>query len=78
MLTLNQINKEVAKKYPHVKVVRGEEYFYLWSDDNATALMLAGLYDASIPVYRVNHMSLEAWLRSVDIIMTEDRNLRYK
>lgn len=78
MLTLKKINAEIAKKHPHVEVVRGKGYFYLWSKDDATALMLAGLYENSIPAFRVNQFTLKMWVDSVDYILTHDRNIRYK
>lgn len=74
MLTLNQINKAVQAKYPRVMVCRGEGYFYLWSEDEALQLKIAGLYDNNIGVCKVNHLSLEQWVASVKYIIEEDRN----
>lgn len=75
MITLNQINKEIQKKHPHVYVVKGEGYFYLWSDDDKTALFLAGLYENAIYAYRVNHLTLTQWAARVDDIILHDRNV---
>jgi len=58
MVTLKKINSLIDQRY---ELVRGEGYFYIWPRNSDTP----ELYDSSINVYRLNHMSLELWLETI-------------
>lgn len=73
---MKMVNEAIQAKHPHVEIVYGKGYFYLHSKDDATALYIAGMYDVSISVYRLNHLSLEQWVSSVDYLFENDRNKR--
>ena len=66
MLTLNQVNKEIAKTYPTVKIAKGDGYFYIYSDDKKTGLYLASLYTTSICVNNINHLTLPQWIEAIN------------
>lgn len=60
MLTLPSLNKRICEKYQNVCLFRGEGYFYFVYDDGAK------YFDKSVPVYRVNHLSLDRWLAEAE------------
>lgn len=66
MLTLKQVNKEIAKTYPTLKLAKGEGYFYIYSDDKKTGLYLASLYTTSILVYNLNDLTLKQWIEAIN------------
>jgi hypothetical protein len=72
MLTLKRITKEIQKHYPKVELVRGEMYFYLYSEDKETGLKLSSLYSTGIYVNLLSHLTLEQWMQSVDSIMKQE------
>jgi hypothetical protein len=66
MLTLKQVNKEIAKQYPNVKLTKGDGYFYIYSDEPETALFLNGLFSTSIMVNKINHLTMSQWIESIN------------
>lgn len=69
MLTLARVNKKIQEKYPKLLLVRGEDYFYFSSDDDALADALLARESSAVYVYRLNHQSLEQWLADADWVM---------
>ena len=72
MLTLKKINKAVQKLYPEIQVVRTLDYFTVWSENEAISLKIAGLYQNSIHVYRVNQLTLEQWISHVKFVLDDN------
>ncbi len=68
-VNIKSLNKAIHAKYPHVKLRRGKGYYYIYSDDEATADKIAALYTTSIYVYRLNHLSMDQWMSEVDTLM---------
>ena len=60
MLTLPSLNKLICEKYQNVCLFRGEGYFYFVYDDGAKYV------DKSVPVYRINHLTLEQWMAEAE------------
>jgi hypothetical protein len=73
-LTLTLINQELEKHFPHVRLARGEGYFYIYSDDKETGLKIAGLYASSIYVNQLKHLTLEQWIEAVRELFDEEKN----
>jgi hypothetical protein len=65
MFTLKKVNAAIA--HLHVELIRGNGYFYL--------LDFSGnpVDDSSIYVYRLNHLSLQRWVETVESVLS--RNL---
>jgi hypothetical protein len=57
MLTLKKINKVI--QHLNIELVRGRGYFYIL-DSNGNQV------GDSICVFRLNHMSIERWLETID------------
>ena len=66
MLTLNKVNKEIAKTYPTVKLAKGNGYFYIYSEDIETGNFLASLYSTSILVDKINHLTIKQWIEAIN------------
>ena len=66
MLTLKQVNKEIAKTYPMVKLAKGNGYFYIYSKDTKTGNYLSSLYSTSILVNKINHLTLKQWIEAIN------------
>lgn len=77
MLTLKKINAELQKKYPGIELVRGQGYFYVYSEDDDLGLKLAGLYTTSIPVDKLNQMTMEKWIEAVEYVLKDMQRLPY-
>ena len=73
-LTLAKVNKAIQAKHPLVKLVRGNGYYYLVSDDDDMGLKLAGLYSTSIMCNSIKDQPLERWVGDVDELMKEIDN----
>jgi hypothetical protein len=73
-ITFNQVNEAIQKIYPHVILVQGRGYLYITSDDDKTALKIAGMYTTSIPVAKLNHQSIEQWVKDVKDLIENDIN----
>lgn len=71
MITLKRVNKEIQKKYPHLVLERGGDYFYFTSDDQALSEALVKAKTTAVYVYRLNHQTLEQWLADADAMMKE-------
>lgn len=72
--SLEALNKEIQKKYPGLELVRGEGYYYLYSDDPELGLKIAGLFCSGIYVYDVSHISLERWLIEIENLFNHPNN----
>ena len=66
MLTIKQVNKEIAKTYPTVKLAKGNGYFYIYSEDIETGNFLASLYSTSILVDKINHLTIKQWIEAIN------------
>lgn len=60
MLMLKTVNRELQKTLPGYELVKGEGYFYVDGPDTET------WGETMIYAYRINDMSLEQWIESVD------------
>lgn len=70
-LTLKAVNAAIAEKYPGVYLCEADSTFYLWSDDDDLQLQIAGLFTASIDVYRIGHLSIDQWMSRVDYVLND-------
>ena len=68
--TIAQINAAIQTKFPHVCLTRGEGYYYIYSDHDETALMIAGLYQQSVYTNNFRNMSLQEWIEAVERLIT--------
>jgi len=73
-LTLTALNKELEKHFPHVRLARGEGYYYIYSDNEETGLRIAGLYSSGIYVNQLKHLTIEQWIQEVRDLFDEDKN----
>jgi hypothetical protein len=73
-LTVSAINNEIEKEFPHVKLARGEGYYYIYSDDHETGLRIADLYSTSIYVNQLRHLTLEQWVQEVRNLFDPEKN----
>lgn len=64
-VSLRQVNKALKEVHPNIELIKGEGYFYISSDDDKTALMLAGLHTTSIPVYSITQQTTQQWINDV-------------
>lgn len=70
-LTYKMVNKAIQERFPNVILVKGNGYHYIASDDHETGLLIAGFYETSIPVYKLNECTLETWVSSVENLMKQ-------
>jgi hypothetical protein len=70
-LTLSKVNKYIQTKYPEIELVKGENYFYVASDNDEIALKLARLFSTSIYVSKLNNVSLDKWLEYVEYVLED-------
>lgn len=70
-LTLALVNEYIQILYPEITLAKDNGFFYIYSDNNATALKLAGLYSTSIPVCHLNHASIEKWREMVEYTLRD-------
>lgn len=54
-----------------VQLEKGKGYFYIWSDDEETALMIAGIYDNSIMVNSFNQLNIKQWINEIIWILLQ-------
>ena len=74
-LSLKLVNEYIQIKYPEIELVKGNGYFYVYSDNDTVGLKLAGLYTTSIGVCHLKHASIEKWREMVDyVLMDSDRH----
>jgi len=73
-ITLNQVNKAIAAKFPGVELVKGNGYFYVAPTDynSEMAQKIAALYQQGIYVYRLNDMSIDKWVESVEFTLKDN------
>lgn len=67
MLTMKTINKAIADKGIDAELVKGKGYFYFAGEDVAWCDM------TSVYVYRLNELSLEAWLDQLNEFINESK-----
>jgi hypothetical protein len=72
--TLTQVNKAIQKVYPTLNLTKGEGYFYLYSDDDATGNQLAMWYCTSIYSCHLNQCTVEQWVESVEMLAEDVSN----
>lgn len=72
MLTVKQVNTYIQQTFPDLFIERCHNYFIVWSDKDDIQLKLAGLYQHSIHVYGVNHLTLPQWLERVKDVVADN------
>lgn len=70
--TLKKVNEAIEKAFPNVFLVKGEGYFYIASDDEATGLKIAGLFQTSVYVCNLSAYTPEQWVNEVRRLFEED------
>ena len=74
-ITLNQVNKAIAAKFPGVELVKGEGYFYVAPTDynSDMAQKIAALYQQGIygGTSHINCMSLEKWIEAIEFTLQD-------
>lgn len=68
-ITMKQVNDAIQKVYPTVFLVKDKNYFFIASDDHDMGMRIAGLYQSSIPVYRLNELTIERWVEEVKALL---------
>ena len=62
-VTAKQISKAIFEKYNIVvSVSRGGDCYHFYSEDESTDLRLASWPSTTVPVYRLNHLSVDQWV----------------
>ena len=69
--TLKQVNNSIQKEIGNFTLVKGEGYFYIYSEDYELDLKLKSLYTTSIYVCHLNHQSIKDWLEDVKYIVSK-------
>lgn len=64
------VKRELGDMMKHINIVRGRGYYYVHSNDSATALRLANLPTTSIWVMWADHQSLQQWIEDVRKLLT--------
>lgn len=54
-----------------VQLEKGEGYFYIWSDDEETALKIARLYDNMIMVNSFNQLPIVVWIHEIKELLED-------
>lgn len=70
-ITMKQVNAAIEKEFPTVFLVKDKNYFFIASDNNEWGLRIAGLYQTSIHVARLNEMTVEEWVEDVRRLFKE-------
>ena len=52
-----------------VQLEKGNGYFYIYSDDEETALQIAGLYDNCILCNSFKDQSIESWISDIKALL---------
>lgn len=62
-VTANNIAKAIKSTTGYdVGLYHGKGYYYFYSDDDETALMIAGFNTASVYTYRMSWLTIEQWV----------------
>lgn len=69
--TINQVQKEIKKLFPLIELIKGEGYFWIWSEDEETAKKIGQLFSTSIYVDKICHLSMEQWIQSVKSVLAD-------
>lgn len=75
-VSITEVNKAIAAKFPGVFLVKGNGYYYIASDDDTMADKIAGLYTSSIGVCRITQQTVTQWVKDVEYLF-EDRERVY-
>ena len=68
--TINNINKALKEKTGlDVKLWRGNGYFYFYSDDSETGLMLAGFESTSVYTCQLGIQSVSGWVEDFEFML---------
>lgn len=70
-VTLKNVNAYIQTKYPVIQLIKGNGYFWVYSEDDNIGLQLAGLYTTSIDIPRITMLTEDEWLDKVEWIMTD-------
>ena len=74
-ITINYINKALKEKTGlDVKLFRGNGYFYFYSDDDETGLMLAGFESTSVYTCQLCIQSVDAWVGDFEFMLKNYRD----
>jgi hypothetical protein len=71
--SISQVNKAIHEVYPLVNLIKGDGYFYIYSDDDATSIKIARLFISSIAVYKIGDMTIDQWVESVKLLLNEGK-----
>lgn len=72
-VNMKQVNRAIQKEFPTVVLVKANNYFFIASDDKEWGLKIAGLYQQSVHVARLNELTLEQWVNEVRCLFNEDK-----
>jgi len=73
-VTVATINKALKERGYKVRVANGKGYHYVYSDDTETAELLARKFTTSIYVTHANKMTVDAWIKDVDMILNSEND----
>lgn len=77
-ITLKQVNDAIQKVYPTVFLVKDRNYFFIASDDNEWGLKIAGLYQSSIYVAKLNQLTIDQWVDEVKVLFENKTHFYYE
>jgi hypothetical protein len=70
--SLKQVNRAIQKRFPLVRLIRGNGYYYIVSDDEDMQLKICSLYTTSIGVYSVKHQAVQTWVNDVEALLKDE------
>jgi len=71
-IRIAQVNKAIHNVYPTINLIKGDGYFYIYSNDAVMALRIAGLFTSSIAVYKINDLTIDQWVDSVKQLFKDE------
>lgn len=71
MTTLSQVNKALAAELPGIRLVKGNGYYYVTSNDDNLLEQICGLYTTSIGVCHISQQTVEQWIADVKYILSD-------
>lgn len=74
MTITNKPFREAMKRagLEKVQLEKGNGYFYIWSDDEETALMIAGLRDNMILANSFKHLPIANWIHEIKELLENE------
>jgi hypothetical protein len=72
-LSLKLVNEYIQIKYPEISLAKDNGFFYIYSDNDAVALKLAGLGCTSIGVCHLNHGTIKQWREWVESALNDSQ-----